>query len=92
MPSFGVADKAISRELYEIAKNLPYSLIRISQTSPNCLHMYLLSSSSWFPENLFPCPEEELVPIMHWEVGKYFAAFTGSKYLPNKPLNEMYPD
>lgn len=42
-------------------------------------------------ENLFDCPAEELSPIRHWEVGKYFQAYTGSRYVPNHALLEKYP-
>jgi hypothetical protein len=42
-------------------------------------------------ENLFDCPRQELGPIHHWEVGKYFQTFTGSEYLANHALLEKYP-
>jgi hemimethylated DNA binding protein len=42
--------------------------------------------------SLMECPSDEMGPIPHWEVGKYFARFTGKKYIPNAPLKEVYPD
>lgn len=52
----------------------------------NCFKPAFLSS-----ENLFHCPVGELSPIRHWEVGKYFQAYTGSCYVPNHALLEKYP-
>ena len=45
---------------------------------------------SLFTENLFPCPASELIPITHWEVGKYFCTFVGNKYVPNVALKQIY--
>jgi F-box protein 21 len=42
--------------------------------------------------NLMECPSDEMGPIPHWEVGKYFTRFTVKKYIPNAPLKEVYPD
>ncbi|CAI8022713.1 hypothetical protein GBAR_LOCUS13317 [Geodia barretti] len=44
------------------------------------------------PVSLMECPSDEMGPIPHWEVGKYFTRFTGKNYIPNAPLKEVYPD
>ena len=43
-------------------------------------------------ESLTPCPPAKLCHITHWEVGKYFKHFTGTKYIPNHALLEKYPN
>ena len=45
-----------------------------------------------FSENLFHCPSQEMYPIKHWEIGKYFQAFKGDRYVPNHALLEKYPE
>jgi F-box protein 21 len=42
--------------------------------------------------NMIDCPSEEMGPIPHWEIGKYFTHFTGNRYIPNNILREIYPD
>ena len=45
-----------------------------------------------FIENLQPCPQNELVPIQHWQVSKYFHKWTGKMYLPGDMLRKCYPE
>ena len=52
--------------------------------------LHSLTSFSLFTENVFPCPASELIPITHWEVGKYFCKFVGNRYVPNVALKQIY--